>query len=178
MLAGIKGGSAALRAGEFQKKSLGKMQAVAKSGRTVLFVSHNMAAISNLCQRAIFLKSGKICFQGKTHLAIEKYINDSGTNPGSVSWVNQKAPSTDNVKLLSVKIISEEKITAEISIDKPILIVIKYQNLKYNDLRKIFSRFDTNNQIKPLKRDIEHFFKVTEKEYNKKLVKENEQWKK
>lgn len=53
---------------------------------------------------------------------------------------------------------------------------LKYQNLKYNDLREIFVRFEATNQIKPLKRDIEHFFKVTEKDYNKKLVQENEQW--
>ncbi|MBK6989944.1 MAG: ABC transporter ATP-binding protein [Bacteroidetes bacterium] len=45
---------------EFQKKCLGKMQDVSSSGRTVLFVSHNMAAIQNLCDKAIFLKKGEV----------------------------------------------------------------------------------------------------------------------
>jgi len=45
---------------EFQKKCLGKMKDVAGAGRTVILVSHNMAAIQNLCERAIYLKSGKI----------------------------------------------------------------------------------------------------------------------
>jgi lipopolysaccharide transport system ATP-binding protein len=44
---------------EFQKKCIGKMGDVAKSGRTVLFVSHNMVAVENLCTRAILLESGK-----------------------------------------------------------------------------------------------------------------------
>lgn len=54
---------------------------------------------------------------------------------------------------------------------------LKYQNLKYNHLRDIFKRFEENNQVKPLKRDIVHFFNVIEKEYNKQLVEENKPWK-
>jgi lipopolysaccharide transport system ATP-binding protein len=60
---------------EFQKKCLGKMQDVAKGGRTVLFVSHNMAAIQTLCSTTLLLKNGKIvCFE-ETALALEKYLS-------------------------------------------------------------------------------------------------------
>ncbi len=55
---------------EFQKKCLGKMKDVAGEGRTVLFVSHNMAAINNLCKRGIVLSDGKIIYSGKTQDAI------------------------------------------------------------------------------------------------------------
>ena len=61
---------------QFQKKCLGKMGEVAnQEGRTVLFVSHQMAAISNLCPSCIVLDSGEISFQGKTQNAIEHYLS-------------------------------------------------------------------------------------------------------
>jgi lipopolysaccharide transport system ATP-binding protein len=60
---------------EFQKKCLGKMGDVAKGGRTVLFVSHNLSAISSLCGTAIFLKNGQIEFHGTVSQAIQNYAN-------------------------------------------------------------------------------------------------------
>ena len=60
---------------EFQKKAIGKMQDISKTeGRTVLFVSHDMAAIKSLCQTTIILHNGKIISREKTNLAIKKYI--------------------------------------------------------------------------------------------------------
>ena len=61
---------------EFQKKAIGKMQDVSRSeGRTVLFVSHNMAAVRSLCQRGIVLDKGKVSFDGEVNDAISKYLN-------------------------------------------------------------------------------------------------------
>ncbi|AHM58634.1 polysaccharide/polyol phosphate ABC transporter ATPase [Flammeovirgaceae bacterium 311] len=60
---------------EFQKKALGKMHGVAKdSGRTILFVSHNMAAIKTLCNKGILLKNGLIDFRGSTRACIQEYL--------------------------------------------------------------------------------------------------------
>ena len=59
---------------EFQKKCLGKMEDVAGSGRTVLFVSHNMSAIQNLCGRAISMKAGQVVDDGPTKTVIEDYL--------------------------------------------------------------------------------------------------------
>ena len=58
---------------QFQKKCLGKMQDVASEGRTVLFVSHNMGAIKNLCTRGILLNQGHLEYEGEIHSVIEKY---------------------------------------------------------------------------------------------------------
>jgi lipopolysaccharide transport system ATP-binding protein len=58
----------------FQKKCLGKMGDVAKEGRTVLFVSHNMAAIENLCTRAFLLDNGRIIYSGDTRSVIQTYL--------------------------------------------------------------------------------------------------------
>lgn len=63
---------------EFQKKAIGKMKDVSSSGgRTVLFVSHNMAAVNNLCQKGIVLKNGMLDFQGTTEEAIAYYLEGS-----------------------------------------------------------------------------------------------------
>jgi len=62
---------------EFQKKCLGKMQDVAKKGRTVLFVSHNMAAVNNLCSQSILLQSGQSVYKGTTSNTIDFYLKDT-----------------------------------------------------------------------------------------------------
>lgn len=60
---------------EFQKKALGKMQDVSKGeGRTVLFVSHNMAAVKNLCQKGILLKNGQVASMGKVENVLSDYL--------------------------------------------------------------------------------------------------------
>jgi len=59
----------------FQKKCLGKMGSVAKEGRTVMFVSHNMAAIKDLCSRSLLLANGKFTLSGPTENVIDHYFN-------------------------------------------------------------------------------------------------------
>jgi lipopolysaccharide transport system ATP-binding protein len=60
----------------FQQKCLGKMSEVSRDGRTILFVSHNMAVVEKLCQRTIVLHNGQIEFQGDTEQAIQHYVNN------------------------------------------------------------------------------------------------------
>jgi len=60
---------------KFQKKCLGKMSDVAKGGRTVLFVSHNMAAVENLCSKAIVLNNGTTQYQGKVDDCVKEYMS-------------------------------------------------------------------------------------------------------
>lgn len=65
---------------EFQKKCIGKMESISKdSGRTILFVSHNMAAISSLCNRVLYLHQGQIQYDGPTQDGIGKYLKDNLT---------------------------------------------------------------------------------------------------
>jgi lipopolysaccharide transport system ATP-binding protein len=61
----------------FQRKCLGAMKEVASGGRTVLFVSHNMAAISNLCQRVLMLRQGQVAAIGPTDEVIQTYIHSA-----------------------------------------------------------------------------------------------------
>ena len=60
---------------EFQKKCLGKMDEITRSGRTVLFVSHNMTAVRKLCQKVVILDAGKVDFAGEPEAAIDRYLN-------------------------------------------------------------------------------------------------------
>jgi len=60
---------------QFQKKCLGKMKNVAKSGRTVLFVTHNMAAVDSLCQRAMLINHGRLVCIGDTQSTIKTYLS-------------------------------------------------------------------------------------------------------
>jgi lipopolysaccharide transport system ATP-binding protein len=59
----------------FQKKCLGKMGDVAKEGRTILFVSHNMAAVQALCSRALLLEGGRLVHQGRTQDVAQRYLH-------------------------------------------------------------------------------------------------------
>ena len=72
---------------EFQKKCLGKMDEVAGHGRTVLFVSHNMGAIQNLCSRTIMLEHGRMVADGPTDQVIAAYLGSAKES----SWTNPEA---------------------------------------------------------------------------------------
>jgi len=67
---------------QFQKKCLGRMEEAGKQGRTVLFVSHNMAAVENLCQTGIVLDQGGVVFNGKITEAVKSYLNTFSPNTG------------------------------------------------------------------------------------------------
>jgi lipopolysaccharide transport system ATP-binding protein len=70
---------------QFQKKCLGKMEGVTKEGRTVLFISHNMAAVQELCPRAILLREGRIVEEGTARTVISSYLSrESGLSTGSM----------------------------------------------------------------------------------------------
>lgn len=73
---------------EFQKKCLGKMGDVAKEGRTVLFVSHNMDAMQRLCSRCFLLEDGKVISQGTTASTVTRYLssNSQGSQPNK--WID------------------------------------------------------------------------------------------
>jgi len=69
----------------FQQKCLGKMQDVGRGGRTVLFVSHNMAAITRLCPRTLLLRHGRLAFDGPALEGVHAYLAD-GVAPGGLEW--------------------------------------------------------------------------------------------
>lgn len=119
----------------FQKKCLGKMSEVAKGGRTVLFVSHNMAAVKSLCSRAIMLKKGKISISGNTEDVINHYLHEDdreGSMLSSYVWdegdvIAENSPA----RLIAVKILDRNKnAVSQSSISSPFDLEIEYEVLK------------------------------------------------
>ena len=94
---------------EFQKKAIGKMKDVSQGqGRTVLFVSHNMASIKNLCKTGVLLENGMVKLRGDVDQVVEAYITDNLKEVGDVDFVDEKSlcrvsPQTKEFEILSVK---------------------------------------------------------------------------
>jgi homopolymeric O-antigen transport system ATP-binding protein len=72
---------------EFQQRSLGKMHDVTREGRTVIFVSHNLAAVRSLCPRSLVLEQGRLVFDGDTPAAIERYLGRARSDGAIVEGV-------------------------------------------------------------------------------------------
>jgi lipopolysaccharide transport system ATP-binding protein len=90
----------------FQRKCLGKMEDVAQHGRTVLFVSHNMPAITRLCSRAILLKDGQVIENGSANDVVAAYLHGVSEGSGMRSWSLDAAPGTDELKLVGLSLVN------------------------------------------------------------------------
>lgn len=102
---------------EFQKKALGKMNDVSKDqGRTVIFVSHNMGAVTTLCKSGIILDKGRMSFSGTIDECVSKYADRISSK--SSSW---KGESGDSNMVLRSADISTEGNTAKVSLEIDIL---------------------------------------------------------
>ncbi|WP_281336372.1 ABC transporter ATP-binding protein [Flavobacterium eburneipallidum] len=116
---------------EFQKKAIGKMQDISKQGgRTVLFVSHNMAAIKQLCTRGIVLENGKVKYDGNVDKAIETY---SETNYSKISQIkfdhNTNRSGNGKMEFLSLEFLNQNnKSVQEFSIGDDLNIAFKIKN--------------------------------------------------
>jgi lipopolysaccharide transport system ATP-binding protein len=85
----------------FQKKCLGKMDEVSKSGRTILFVSHNLSAVETLCNRSVVLNHGEVVFRGKATDGIRYYIENGVSNNHAFNFnTKEDAMGNKNVKIL------------------------------------------------------------------------------
>ena len=93
---------------QFQKKCLGKMRDVGTDGRTVLFVSHNMAALKSLCDKAIWLNAGAVVENGSAENVVSNYLQNGMSVNMSQTWGDpETAPGNEKIRLHSVKITYE-----------------------------------------------------------------------
>jgi ABC-type polysaccharide/polyol phosphate transport system ATPase subunit len=82
----------------FQRKSLGKMSDVAKGGRTVLFVSHNLGAVRNLCSRALLLEGGRLSFDGNVEEGLALYETSFSTGMGLAGDARFDGSLSDSIR--------------------------------------------------------------------------------
>ena len=117
---------------EFQAKCLGKMGAVAREGRTVLFVSHNLAAITRLCPRSIFLAEGRVVCDGPSHEVTSAYLTSRHGTTAERVWPDlATAPGNDIVRLNAVRVRTEHgPVTDALDIRKPVRLELDYEVLK------------------------------------------------
>jgi lipopolysaccharide transport system ATP-binding protein len=117
----------------FQKKCLEKMKNVGREGRTVLFVSHNMSAITRLCRKAYLMDAVCIIDKGPSDKVVSNYLsNGSSSCIGQREWIDPNtAPKSNVVRMYSIKVSNPEgKITAALDIRKPIRIEMEYEVLQ------------------------------------------------
>jgi lipopolysaccharide transport system ATP-binding protein len=113
---------------DFQKKCLNKMDDVGKSGRTVLFVSHNMHAVARLCSRCILLNGGRLVDEGPSEMVISRYLNSELGTSAAREWNNiENSPGKDVAKLRAIRIISgKSDIVEHIDINQPFRMEMEY----------------------------------------------------
>ena len=87
---------------EFQKKCMGKMEDVNKHGRTIIFVSHDLNAVQNLCKSAILLKDGKIALTGESGMVINNYLHAG--NHATTTWTQKTESTHPHFRNIHVKI--------------------------------------------------------------------------
>jgi lipopolysaccharide transport system ATP-binding protein len=116
----------------FQAKCLGKMEDVRRHGRTVLFVSHNMAAITRLCQRGILLDSGRIIDDAPAHRVVRTYLESGIGLSSNREWPDEtKAPGGSIVRLRAVRARAENSgVTEVMDIRRPIALEMDYEVLE------------------------------------------------
>lgn len=118
---------------EFQKKCLGKMGEVAKEGRTVLFVSHNMVAIQSLCSRAIMLDEGKIETDNEVEMTINKYLKIIKANTNQPLGQRKDRIGRGKIKIYEIEFIGENRSTTLIR-GKNIYIIVKVKSYYQIDI--------------------------------------------
>ncbi|WP_119065834.1 ABC transporter ATP-binding protein [Aggregatilinea lenta] len=117
---------------EFQKKSLGKMSDVAKEGRTILFVSHNMAAVQGLCQRTVWLRDGQVEQDGPTGEVVSNYLKTSIFSNAERVWADlDSAPGSSKARLVAVRVLDAAgEASGQGRIEEPLAVEVEYAVLE------------------------------------------------
>jgi lipopolysaccharide transport system ATP-binding protein len=117
---------------EFQKKCLGKMRDVSESGRTLIFVSHNLTAIQALCNKAFYFEKGRLIDQGDTTHIVTNYLSKVSHKSHEKHWDNiEHAPGSDEVRIKSFRLLPEfQDNLTHIDVRTPINIEFEFWNLQ------------------------------------------------
>lgn len=115
----------------FQRKCLDKMQDVGRTGRTVLFVSHNVPAVTRLCERVLLLDEGRLVADGAPHEVVGRYLHSDAGGSGARIWRDPlDAPGDHVARLESVKVRSSSGgVVDAVDIGEPFSVEVCYRNL-------------------------------------------------
>jgi len=113
---------------QFQKKCLGKIENAAQEGRTILFVSHNMTAVRELCKRAVWLNYGSILEDGKANDVVSRYLDENAPALHEQVWTDpETAPGNEKVRLHLARISIPEE-SSFMTVNTPLKVEFAYWN--------------------------------------------------
>src|SRR3990172_10019915 len=120
---------------EFQKRCLGRMEDFSDAGRTVLFVSHNLSAISQLCDRALLLDGGRVVRDGPSAELVVFYLQTVGGTESARSWTDlDSAPGNDLVRMTSARVVDENgSVLDSADVRRPVGIEIAFTVLRHGE---------------------------------------------
>ena len=118
---------------EFQARCLGRMEDFGATGRTVLFVSHNMQAVAQLCDRAILLDGGTVVLDGPSEEVVAHYLQTTAGAGSSKTWPDlDSAPGDDVVRLRGVRVVDPDGETADyVDVRRPVGIELSFTVLEH-----------------------------------------------
>lgn len=126
----------------FQRKCMNKMQDVGQQGRTILFVSHSMPAITRLCERAILLDGGTIVQDGSSQEVTSAYLNSGLGTTGARTWPNPaQAPGDEVIRLRSVMVSTTDgEVTDTVDVREPVVLKATYDITQTGEVFMLYFR--------------------------------------
>jgi lipopolysaccharide transport system ATP-binding protein len=156
---------------QFQNKCLAKMEDVGRQGRTILFVSHNMPAVTRLCERTILLGEGGVQMDGPSHQVAGVYLDSGVGSSAEREWPDvTKAPGSDVLRLRAVRLRGKDgRVVETVDIREPVGLEMEYDVLKSGqvviphfsvhnlDGVQVFSAVETDPEWKGRRRCVGHY---------------------
>jgi lipopolysaccharide transport system ATP-binding protein len=132
---------------EFQKKAIGKMKDISgNDGRTVLFVSHNMAAVKSLCTRGIVLENGTSVFEGTAEESVDYYLANTNSNDEKqLKYRTDRIGNTENFMFTDVKLLNKKNNEVSEVISGDTLIIELAYEIGFIDINEIISSVEIRN---------------------------------
>ncbi|MFN8224336.1 MAG: ABC transporter ATP-binding protein [Gaiellales bacterium] len=144
---------------EFQRRCLGRMESLGESGRTVIFVSHNMQTVSQLCDRAILLDQGRVVQDGDSGEVVARYLQSGLGSGSSRIWADDEAaPGNEHVRLLGTRVVGDDRqVLGAVDVRHRIGIELRFRVLRTDEaLRPKFKLVDRRGDVAFNAWDIDH----------------------
>ncbi len=130
---------------EFQRRCLGRMEELGSSGRTVIFVSHQLPAVAQLCDRAIQIDTGRVVGDGRPADVIANYLQQTHSSGSAREWPEETAPGNDLAKILGVRLVPHEGLPpGVVDVRRPIAIETVFKVLRHG--KPVFPKLKVKDQ--------------------------------
>jgi lipopolysaccharide transport system ATP-binding protein len=112
---------------EFQQRCMGRIEDISNSGRTVVFVSHDMGAITRLCGRAYWLQGGQLMAEGPAQDVVSRYLAEASGAGAEVTFAFDAAPGTELIRLLAMRVVDTRGETIQaVDVREPVGIELQF----------------------------------------------------